>query len=435
MGLDCANHHAHMLKYRMKHRRRSLIQVFRGAGKTTCLTIAYAIYLIITKPNIRILIASKSGSNAEDMAIEVRKYIECPRFIELFGDWKSTDWKSAFTVNKRTIQNKEPTVDFVGVEGSVTSRHYDVLLGDDLTDEENSRTPAGRNNLQTFWYKTLGPTLMPGPDAEEHLVGTRYDDADLLGHLQETDFLGHTLIIPALVGEDGNWRSTWPEMFPVEDLLRRRAGNLVIFNTQYQLDTGLMKTGNLIRYESITWVSPADVEHLPSFAGCDLAIKTGDSNDYFAWARAKYDPITGVLAVWSCWKARIPFKVQAMRISDEFDVEPFAKLAIESNFYQASQVDEVLSVNPDVPAVGMETKTDKMTKAVVLNGMIESGKLVFVRGGPGVQAFAEAICLFPKAKFDDELDAIWACRQAALAKSKKRPPRKYEPGFSTWSVS
>lgn len=434
MGLSCATHHAHMLKFRMTHRRRSLIEVFRGAGKTTCLTTAYALYLLVTKPDIRILIASKTGDNAKAMALEVRKHLESPRFIEIFGDLSTDDWGYSFTISSRTKIQKEQSVEYVGVGGSVTSRHYDVLLGDDLTDEENSRTEGGRNGLETFWYKTLDPTLMPGPDAECHVVGTRYYDQDLLGHLEQTDMAGNTLILPALLGEEGSWSSAWPEMFPVEDLLRRRMGNLPIFNTQYQLDTRLLRMGNLINYESAVWINADETTKWASVGGVDLAIKTGASNDYFAFARGRYNPITGVLAIVRCWKAKIPFKMQAQRISDEHDEEPFSKLVVESNFYQASQLDEIFEVNPDIPAVGMESKIDKTAKAITINSAIETGKLVFVKGGPGVSTFLEAICLFPKGEYDDELDAVYACRQAAVAKAKRRAPRHYEPGFATWAV-
>ena len=82
-----------------------------------------------------------------------------------------------FTVNKRSIIKKEATLTALGASGAVISKHFDVIIGDDLVGLENARTEKQRSNLKEWFYSSLFPTLEP--DGEIHILGTRYNPLDL----------------------------------------------------------------------------------------------------------------------------------------------------------------------------------------------------------------------------------------------------------------
>ncbi len=163
----------------------------RGFGKSTVGDVDYCITRILRDPNIRIMIGSKTQTQAEAFLKEVRTHFEQNEdLIRIFGDWKTSKdnvWNDReFTVNKRSIIKKEATLTALGASGAVISKHFDVIIGDDLVGLENARTEKQRSNLKEWFYSSLFPTLEP--DGEIHILGTRYNPLDLYEDLIKSTF-------------------------------------------------------------------------------------------------------------------------------------------------------------------------------------------------------------------------------------------------------
>lgn len=132
----------------------------RGFGKSTVGDVDYCITRILRDPNIRIMIGSKTQTQAEAFLKEVRTHFEQNEdLIRIFGDWKTSKdnvWNDReFTVNKRSIIKKEATLTALGASGAVISKHFDVIIGDDLVGLENARTEKQRSNLKEWFYSSL----------------------------------------------------------------------------------------------------------------------------------------------------------------------------------------------------------------------------------------------------------------------------------------
>ena len=154
----------------------------RGHGKSTVGDVDFCITTILRNPNIRIMIGSKTQTQAEAFLKEIRSHFEQnEELIRVFGDWKTGKtnvWNDReFTVNKRTTIKKEATVTALGASGAVISKHFDIIIGDDLVGLENARTERQRSNLKEWFYSSLVPTLEP--DGQLHILGTRYNPLDL----------------------------------------------------------------------------------------------------------------------------------------------------------------------------------------------------------------------------------------------------------------
>lgn len=114
----------------ISHTRSSLDLAPRGFGKSTVGDVDYCITRILREPNIRIMIGSKTQTQAEAFLKEIRTHFEQNEDLtRIFGDWKAGKgnvWNDReFTVNRRTIIKKEATVTALGASGAVISKHFD----------------------------------------------------------------------------------------------------------------------------------------------------------------------------------------------------------------------------------------------------------------------------------------------------------------------
>ncbi len=153
----------------------------RGHGKSTIGDVDFCITKVLRNPDIRIMIGSKTQTQASAFLKEIRTHFEQNvNLIRIFGDWKKSRdnvWNDKeFTVNRRTVIKKEATVSALGASGAVVSKHFDIIIGDDLVGFENARTEAQRKVLKEWFYSSLYPTLEP--DGEIHILGTRYSPTE-----------------------------------------------------------------------------------------------------------------------------------------------------------------------------------------------------------------------------------------------------------------
>lgn len=196
----------------------------RGFGKSTVGDVDYCITKILRDPDIRIMIGSKTQTQAQAFLKEVRTHFEQNEdLIRIFGDWKTSKdniWNDReFTVNKRKVIKKEATLTALGASGAVISKHFDIIIGDDLVGLENARTEKQRANLKEWFYSSLFPTLEP--DGEIHILGTRYNPLDLYEDLIKSK--SYVVNIQQAIRTVGGKKvSLWESKFTLESWSRSR---------------------------------------------------------------------------------------------------------------------------------------------------------------------------------------------------------------------
>jgi len=378
-------------------RERALVLAPRGFGKSTLLSVARPIYEIVSNPDVRILLVSNTQAQAESFVREIRAHLEYNEdFRSAYGDHTGQKWTDReFIVAGRKKIAKEPTMFAAGVGGAIISRHFDIIICDDIVDEENARTEHQRERLRVWFFKVLLPCLEPAGSL--CIVGTRYHYRDLYGLLLENGFVPSVTIIRAI---DEQGRSAWPERFPIERLeqIRREAGT-VIFNAQYQNDTEAMK-GAIFKDE---WLRYYDVPPSPLkvFQGVDLSIAQSEGSDFFAIVTIGEDT-WGNIFVLDCYQARLSFRQQTMAIAERFGRFDPIRIAIESNAYQAAQADCLREIG--IPRVTkVFTGRDKLSRAWKLSALFEDGRIYLSRH---MHELAEQLLAFPQAEHDDLFDAL-----------------------------
>ena len=399
----------------------------RGHGKSTIGDVDFCITKVLRNPDIRIMIGSKTQTQASAFLKEIRTHFEQNvNLIRIFGDWKKSRdnvWNDKeFTVNRRTVIKKEATVSALGASGAVVSKHFDIIIGDDLVGFENARTEAQRKVLKEWFYSSLYPTLEP--DGEIHLLGTRYSPMDLYEDLIKSKNYKIN-VQQAITVKDGQEYSLWESKFSLEKLrsIREEAG-LIIFNMQYQNNTELAK-GKIFKYKYFKHFEEYDIDYdlnrvrvkvldsqgvpywipVRIYMGADLAISEDETsnNDYFVLTVIGVDKNKNVYVL-DYLKERLTFNAQLNAILD-YGKNKFPmveRIGVETVQYQKSLAQEIRRLSL-LPVVNIQTSKDKVTRAMRRSALFENGKVWF---RIGMDDLEECLLLFPEVDHDDLFDGL-----------------------------
>ena len=393
--------------------RASLILAPRGHGKSTILTISFSLWKIALNREIRILIVSNTLDQAKSFLREIKQHLEQnPRLKRIYGDFIGSPWtEHEITVSRRKRRAKEATVTVLGVEGPVITRHYDLILLDDVVDEENARTQGQREKTLVWYYKTLLPTLEP--EGEIHILGTRYHHQDLYGHLLEREYKERHRIYRAIGQGLQGPVALWEEKFPLALLQKKREeAGPVIFNSQYQNDVEAMK-GAIFKPEWFRYWEELPVP-LSKYQGVDLAISQRDRADYFAHVTIGVDRQKNVYLL-DAFHGRLSFEEQFQTIKRLYQTHdrpnsPVLRVGIEANAYQEA-LPQRFRAETDIPVKSVFTSIDKITRGFRLQARFENGKVFFPVSGHRFETgdttdLIEELLLFPEAGHDDLFDAL-----------------------------
>lgn len=399
----------------------------RGFGKSTVGDVDYCITRILRDPDVRIMIGSKTQTQAEAFLKEVRAHFEQNvNLIRIFGDWKKSRdnvWNDKeFTVNRRKVIKKEATLTALGASGAVVSKHFDVIIGDDLVGFENARTEAQRKKLKEWFYSSLFPTLEP--DGEIHILGTRYSPLDLYEDLIKSRNY-RVNIQKAINTIEGRECSLWEDKFSLVRLTKiREESGLIIFNMQYQNDTELAK-GKIFKYKyfkhfeeykidydlGMVKVKVLDAQGVPYwipvriYMGADLAISEDETsnNDYFVLTVIGVDKEKNVYVL-DYLKERLTFNAQLNAIMDygKTKFPMVERIGVETVQYQKSLAQELRRLSL-LPVVNISTSKDKVTRAMRRSALFENGKVFFRMG---MEDLEECLLLFPDVDHDDLFDGL-----------------------------
>jgi conserved hypothetical protein len=399
----------------------------RGHGKSTIGDVDFCITKVLRNPDIRIMIGSKTQTQASAFLKEIRTHFEQNvNLIRIFGDWKKSRdnvWNDKeFTVNRRTVIKKEATVSALGASGAVVSKHFDIIIGDDLVGFENARTEAQRKVLKEWFYSSLYPTLEP--DGEIHILGTRYSPMDLYEDLIKSKNYKIN-VQQAITVKDGQEYSLWESKFSLEKLrsIREEAG-LIIFNMQYQNNTELAK-GKIFKYKYFKHFEEYDIDYdlnrvrvkvldsqgvpywipVRIYMGADLAISEDETsnNDYFVLTVIGVDKNKNVYVL-DYLKERLTFNAQLNAILD-YGKNKFPmveRIGVETVQYQKSLAQEIRRLSL-LPVINIQTSKDKVTRAMRRSALFENGKVWF---RIGMDDLEECLLLFPEVDHDDLFDGL-----------------------------
>lgn len=178
--------------------------------KTTMGTIGLAIQEILNDPNTTILISNYTWSNARKFLDAIKKQFQFNEKLRgLYGDYVGDKWnEDEIIVSKRTKFIPTPTIETAGLEKTLTSNHYKLIILDDLVSRENINTYEAASKVIRYYQDSLD--LLDKVSGRLIIHGTRWSFYELYGWILKSHSKSFDVYIRRAV-EDG--KVIFPERF------------------------------------------------------------------------------------------------------------------------------------------------------------------------------------------------------------------------------
>jgi len=204
--------------------KRVLINVPPEHAKSTTITTNYVLYKIITEPNTRVIIVSKTQGMARKFLGAIKTRLSHPAYIKLQtafgpnGGYKadSTQWSAdmIYLGTGRDSGEKDPTVQALGFGSQIYGARADLIILDDVVMNSN----AHEWEKQIEWLQKEVITRL-GRHGKLLIVGTRVAPIDLYKMIRDGgQWTGGKspftyCAMPAVLEFDENptnWKTLWP---------------------------------------------------------------------------------------------------------------------------------------------------------------------------------------------------------------------------------
>ena len=205
--------------------KRVLINVPPEHAKSTTITTNYALYTIVTNPNARVIIVSKTQGMARKFLGAIKTRLSHPAYMKLQtafgpnGGYKAdaTQWSAdmIYLGTGRDSGEKDPTVQALGFGSQIYGARADLIILDDVVMNSN----AHEWEKQIEWLQKEVITRL-GRHGKLLIVGTRVAPIDLYKMIRSGDQWtgGKTpftyCAMPAVLEFDEdpkNWKTLWPK--------------------------------------------------------------------------------------------------------------------------------------------------------------------------------------------------------------------------------
>ena len=192
-------------------------------AKSMTVSIDYVTYRIVTNPNIRIKLVSKTQGMAKEFLYAIKQRLTSPQWAELqrryapVEGFKATadKWTSDSIYIERDSGEKDPTVQALGIGGQIYGARADLIILDDCVTLAN----AGEYEKQLRWIQQEVLTRV-GPTGKILVVGTRVDPMDLYREMRNPERYPDNkspwtyLAMPAVLefkDDPKDWVTLWPK--------------------------------------------------------------------------------------------------------------------------------------------------------------------------------------------------------------------------------
>lgn len=192
----------------------------RGHLKTSIGTIGRNLQKVVRDPEVRILIGNETSTNAQRFLGVIKAHAENNRiFRALYGHvlprgTRPNHWSNEELLFHREGTYAEPTIDTIGMEGAMTSRHYTHLCFDDPISEDAARSKLVMDSTIGRMSKLM--SLMVDPEHNTmDLTGTRWAFYDVYSYFMNWFGARIARFVRGAIEDD---KPIWPERFSLETL-------------------------------------------------------------------------------------------------------------------------------------------------------------------------------------------------------------------------
>lgn len=134
------------------------LQAHRGSYKTTCVAIVLML-CIITRPNLKIAFFRKTDTDVKEIIAQVQKMLlsDVVQYIveKLWGVPLILTTANATQISTNLCNDPRGGAQLVGlgIGGSITGKHYDLIFTDDIVNIEDRMSKAERDRTRLFYQE------------------------------------------------------------------------------------------------------------------------------------------------------------------------------------------------------------------------------------------------------------------------------------------
>ena len=230
-------------------KKRVIVNIAPRHGKSELISYLAPAWFLGKHPQKKIIMASHTADLAVNFGRRVRNLVGMDVYKDIFPQVElQADSKSA----SRWGTNFQGEYFAIGVGGALAGRGADLFIIDDPHSEQEAKTGRPDVFLPAWEWFQSGPLQRLMPGGAIIIVMTRWSKLDLTGQIvsqmnkEEGVDQWEVVDFPA-IKDDGE--ALWPEFWPVEELLAKKAGmDVRYWNAQY-MQNPVSEEGALIKRE------------------------------------------------------------------------------------------------------------------------------------------------------------------------------------------
>lgn len=168
-----------------------LVNTPPGHAKSTTITAAYTLYRILKNPNDNVIIISKNEPMAKKWMQEIKGWLTNPTYAKLHADFgpeggfekTSPVWSATqiyFGPQLRDKNAKDPTLEVLGMGGTIYGARASLIVLDDVVDTKN----AHEFDNQIDWLTRMVLTR-PADEDKILIIGSRVAPIDIYRELMD----------------------------------------------------------------------------------------------------------------------------------------------------------------------------------------------------------------------------------------------------------
>ena len=225
-------------------------------SKSSLITIAYTVWLILQNPNRKILVINAEGGLSETFGIQIRDLIG--RLNGLNGiTISNVKSSSTYIMFNRNGKLQRGHIRLVGSNGSITGHPEDIVIIDDPYKGTDDISPSLLEK-KINWFTTIVEQRVR-PNTKVIILHTRWHSNDLIGYLEREE--PHKYDFMSFPAIDENNNILWPQYYNIDFYLDKQATlGERMFQALYQ-QKPLDLTSNFFYTDNIIWDQYPDTSH------------------------------------------------------------------------------------------------------------------------------------------------------------------------------
>jgi len=392
-------------------------------GKSETIAYLFVAWYLGHNPAHQVMMVTHTAGLSTDFGRKVRNLIGSPIYREIFPDTTVAQDKKAADDWSTTRGGKYLAV---GIGGSVAGRGADLLIGDDLVSEQAVLNGNPDTAFATAWeYMQVGPLQRLMPGGKIIMIGTRWGKKDPIGRAlawaqNNPDSLPwHEVRFPAIMPSG---KSLWPEQWPLEQLLAKKAGMFPQFWAAQYMQEPTSEEGALVKREWWrTWPSnkpPACDIILHSWDTAHETKTASDPSAVMTWGIFfNEEEEQDHLILLDAWQGRKEFpdlKKFALAYFREWEPD---MVLIEKKAAGAPLIQELRAIGVPVSEYTPSRGADKRVRINSVADIFASG-MVWIPDTCWAKEVVDQVAEFPNGEHDEFVDctsqALMRFRQGGL---------------------